>query len=977
MSQSMKNIILAVSIGIIIFLLLAIGYNLKIIPISINVSNNITTVQKQVDQLGIDFLGQIQIEKSKIKQLSENSFIVDSFANKVITDKVYSSIYEFTSTNKNCFEVTFVGNDRNIFFVYPPYASKRKGLSIASEYFNSFLTKDYLILPFVSANELKASDEMVLSYPVQKDGKTLGLMLLHYSGTSLISQMFSKVNLPVKNFVFVRQLNMVVYNVPAELSADNKLFSDLLFTVEQSNRAVGPVKIGKDKYYLFSTMVGDNGKHVLIFPANKIGTPLIVQIVVSFYLITIIILIAYVILSFFVNPKEETSHEKVSTYYKKPEYEEIKDQEEEEEFLSSVSSEEKKKDFFFEEVKPEKEIDEAFKSLVDEVSTKKSPLEVSLDEEYVFTPPAGLENEKLKVSEIPVEETKVEESTIEEAEFEMPTLENEKLPSIDEEVTLGGKEAEIESEVENAEKFSKSSLPSLEELEEISKDNENYEKIEDEFQLPEEVLNIEDEMKQLKEFEGDLDVEQNLTESQPEEIQISADLKEKKEKTPEAFEEELPPLEDLSEFSEEEKLPSLEELVEEDQKNVEVKEENVFDETAGFEQLPEIEEQEFEKEPAEGIELESEEKKEEFEIPPLEDLENLGNIEDTEMIIPETTGEAAEEKLEIGNIEEEAEIMPTEIVIEQKAEEEIPIEGIENKPVSEGTVDLDEFSSENIPSQEKESEGDFFNDKISDDISLSTEELEKVAASVSETDIENNFETPENISSDIFEEEKTEGADKSSGSITEDLDIPEFSDEDIGNLEGLDKENFTFSEPEEEQKKDIFDDLSNVNKEEALPDLPEDLETDIGLLEPSSDDELYSATQKIESKTTFDDICSSFSSKHNLDNIAFYRAEGDLFVCNGSSDERFHNISFSRDEPLIEKLINLRKDIFIPEGLNKFQPLLSKNRELFENSSSMYMKGIFDEGELLGIIFIFSNIGNEKDKEEYYHIASKVAEMVQ
>ena len=127
MSQSMKNIILAVSIGIIIFLLLAIGYNLKIIPISINVSNNIATVQKQVDQLGIDFLGQIQIEKSKIKQLSENSFIVDSFANKVITDKVYSSIYEFTSTNKNCFEVTFVGNDRNIFFVYPPYASKEKG----------------------------------------------------------------------------------------------------------------------------------------------------------------------------------------------------------------------------------------------------------------------------------------------------------------------------------------------------------------------------------------------------------------------------------------------------------------------------------------------------------------------------------------------------------------------------------------------------------------------------------------------------------------------------------------------------------------------------------------------------------------------------------------------------------------------------------------------------------------------------------
>lgn len=977
MSQSMKNIILSVSIGIIIFLILAIGYNLKIIPISINVSNNITTVQKQVDQLGIDFLGQIQIEKSKIKQLSENSFIVDSFASKVITDKVYSSIYEFTSTNRSCFEVTFVGNDRNIFFVYPPYASKRKGLSIASEYFNSFLTKDYLILPFVSANDLKASDELVLSYPVLKDGKTLGLMLLHYSGTSLISQMFSKVDLPVKNFVFVRQLNMIVYNVPAELSTDNKLFSDLLVTAEQSNRAVGPVKIGKDKYYLFSTMVGDNGKHVLIFPASKIGTPLIVQIVVSFYLITIIILIAYVILSFFINPKEETSPEKVSNYYKRPEYEEIKDQEEEEEFLSSVSSEEKKKDFFFEEVKPEKEIDEAFKSLVDEVSTKKSPLEVSLDEEYVFTPPAGMENEELKVSENPEEETKVEESTIEEAELEMPSLEDEKLPSLDEEATLGVKESEIESELKQAEELSQSGLPSLEELEGYTQDIENYEKVEDEFQLPEEVLNIEDEMKQLKEFESDLNITQNFSEAQPLEVETSAGLKQSSEETIETSEEKLPPLEDFSEFSEEEKLPSLEELVEEDQKGSEVKEENVLDEAAGFEQLPEMEEQEFEKEPSEGIETESEEKKEEFEVPPLEDLENLGNIEDTDMIIPETTSEPSEEKLDIGNIEEEAEIMPTEIIIEQKTEEEIPIEGIENKPVSEGTVDLDEFSSENIPSQEEESEGDFFNDKISDDISLSTEELEKVAASVSGSDIEDNFETPENISSNIFEEENPEGADKSSDSITEDLDIPEFSDEDIGNLEGFDKGTPVFTESEEEQKKDAFDNLSNENEEETLPDLPDDLETDIGLLEPSSDDELYSATQKLESKTTFDDICSSFSSKHNLDNIAFYRAEGDLFVCNGASDERFHNISFSRDEPLIEKLISLRKDIFIPEGLNSFQPLLNKNRELFENSSSMYMKGIFDEGELLGIIFIFSNIGNEKDKEEYYHIASKVAEMVQ
>ncbi|MEJ5273569.1 MAG: hypothetical protein WH035_05520, partial [Spirochaetota bacterium] len=139
-------------------------------------------------------------------------------------------------------------------------------------------------------------------------------------------------------------------------------------------------------------------------------------------------------------------------------------------------------------------------------------------------------------------------------------------------------------------------------------------------------------------------------------------------------------------------------------------------------------------------------------------------------------------------------------------------------------------------------------------------------------------------------------------------------------------------------------------------------------------------TDEVSSTTTvelpYDDLCSSFVSKYNVDAIAFFKSEMDVFTCGGASDKRFAKIQFEADEPIIEKLSSLRKDIFIPEGIDKFQPLLQKDEELFSEFNAMYIHGIFDEGQLLGAIFIFTSTENQKDKEEYFHIASKLSELI-
>ncbi|MFN3411873.1 MAG: hypothetical protein ACK4YF_06930, partial [Exilispira sp.] len=525
MNQSAKNILISFCVGIIIFLILAIGYNLKIIPISINISNTIQSLQKQVDQLGIEFLGQIQIERSKMKDLAENSFIVDSFANQIITDKVYSEVYEYTIRNKNCYGITFVNNEKTIFFVYPPYASKRKGMVLASEYFNYFLTKEYSILPFQTSKELQSSDEIVLGYPVQKDGKILGLALFHYSGTSLLSEPVKRSSLSIKGFAFIKAYNMIVFNINKDILDQKDRLSDILMTIEEENRTIGPIKIKNLKYYFFSNQIGKSGKQVVVIPADKVGTPVVVQVVIAFYLITIIILITYVLLAFFFTKKEEEIDLKGRKFYQKePELEQIKNIEEEEEFLSAVSSEEKKKDFFFEEVKSEKPIDTAFKSLVEEVSQKKSSLEVSLDEEYIFNPPETITTEELP--KIPIEkkeetfelpdisgEEVVEEKDFEKKETGLPTL--EELEESKEEYKdfefVQSDELEIKDEKIN---LSEEELTINEKI----KDKEN-----ETFELPEEIINISQEMKTLDQMEIP-EIEQQQVEENIELPEISGEL---------------------------------------------------------------------------------------------------------------------------------------------------------------------------------------------------------------------------------------------------------------------------------------------------------------------------------------------------------------------------------------------------------------------------------------------------------------------
>ncbi len=992
MSQSAKNILISIFLGLILFLILAIGYNLKIIPISINVSNTIQSIQKQVDQIGIEFLGQLQIERAKMKDLTENSFIVDSFENQIITDKVYSEVYEYTIRNKNCYGITFVNNEKTIFFVYPPYASKRKGMVIASDYFNNFLTKEYSILPFQTSKEIQETDEVVLGYPVQKNGKVLGLALFHYSGTSLLAEPIKKSPLSIKKFVFVRQYNMIIYNVEKELLEQKTRFSDVLTSIEESNKTLGPVKIGETKYYFFSSQVGKSGKHVVVLPYNKVGTPLIVQVVISFYLLTIIILIIYVLLAFFFSPKEEQIDVQGNKYYKKPEqYEELKNEQEEEEFLSAVSSDEKKKDFFFEEVNTEKTLDKSFKSLVEDVTQKKSPLEVTLEEEYLFNPPEVPVTESTELPEFSTEKTQ-EELSLSETGFE------ENIEQIQE-----GKEFELKG----------SELPSLEELEaskEEYKQEESFEKPTEnqEFELPEEVVSIKEEIKELEsmelpeigeekleeQIEQPVQVEEEVEENQSNQIpQVAEKVEEKLEEVesihetmPEINPEEisLPDLEDqtiLEESKEnedlnfnklkssEEELPTLEELVAEENNeipSVEISEEippledfsslteekpkttaeTFAEEESSFTELPKIEELEaneefnIEKPYEESISAEitgketveeleeieqAEQKTEEFEIPPIEELEEKLPDEQIEKNLQEMPSSLDEfSDIEpIGSLSEELEI-------EDKQQGE-QIQEIQNEEKMEEKSE--EISNEMVEDL-KEEESEFFGDISSDEIALSTEELENVTKEVEKQELEETYQQTG------LENETIAGKENDmENAAIEDI-VPE-----------------SLNTNEESQDLNV-ENLEDLNFPEISEDEFKDLNTEVA----------------IEKKLPFDDICSSFALKYNIDAIAFYKAEPDFFTCSGTSDSNFYEIQFDKDEPIIEKLATLRKDIYIPEGINRFEPLLQKNSELFSEMNSMYVHGIFDEGQLLGVIFIFSRQGNEKEKEEYYHISSKLAE---
>lgn len=830
MSQSAKNILISVAVGLILFLILAIGYNLKLIPISINVSNTINSIQKQVDQIGIEFLGQIQIERAKMKDLVENSFIVDTFDNQVITDKVYSEVYEYTIRNKNCYGITFVNNDKTIFFVYPPYASKRKGMVLATEYFNHFLTKEYLILPFQTTKEAQSTDEIVLGYPVQKNGKMLGLALFHYSGTSLLTEPIKKSTLSIKGLAFVKAYNMIIFNIPKEILDEKDRLSDILATIENDSKTIGPAKVGNNKYYFFINQIGNAGKQVVIVPNEKVGTPLIVQIVISFYLITIIILITYVLLAFFFTPKEEEIELKGQQYYKKPEeYQEIKNMEEEEEFLSAVSSEEKKKDFFFEEVKAEKPIDTALKSLVEEVSQKKSPLEVSLEEEYVFAPHEDLASEELPEVDTTQKEEKVEipEFPIEKGE------ENIELPNIEEE-----EEVIIEKDFEKKE----GELPTLEELEESKEEYKGLEIKEESLELPEEVLTVSEEMKTLE--------EESPSEAREEAEEEALELPKIDE---EAFEEES------KQGSEEFEIPPLEEF-------------------SG------LEEEKIETQPT------SEVINEEFEFTELPNIE-----EEPKQILQEP--ENLEENLEIPTIEELDQELPSEeIPTTEEGIEGLPEGIIEEQPI--GSIAEELQTEEEVGEKISEEESEFFSDISSDDISLSAEELENVTK-----EVDNTIDT-ENV-----------------GESIEDLELPQIGEEEFNDFESK-------------------------------------------------------TSAPVETNLPYDDLCKSFVSKYNVDAIAFFKSEMDIFTCGGASDSRFANIQFEVDEPIIEKLSSLRKDIFIPEGINKFQPLLQKDQDLFSGFNAMYIHGIFDEGQLLGAIFIFTNLANQKDKEEYYHIATKLAELI-
>jgi len=194
--------------------------------------------------------------------------------------------------------------------------------------------------------------------------------------------------------------------------------------------------------------------------------------------------------------------------------------------------------------------------------------------------------------------------------------------------------------------------------------------------------------------------------------------------------------------------------------------------------------------------------------------------------------------------------------------------------------------------------------------------------------------------------------------------LPESLEEEI-ELPSL--EEASLEEPKFEEKIPKTTSLTNEEEEASID------ETQIAL----SDDELSNIFEDSETLqiSPYDQISREYATNFKVDNIFIFKNENNIFNIIGSSKDNI-NISFSYDEPIIQKLTELKKDIYIPQGIYKFQPLLEKNEEFISQIEGIYLKPKFEGPKLEYIIAFFLNRGKSYDKDMLLNISNKIAALI-
>jgi len=411
------------------------------------------------------------------------------------------------------------------------------------------------------------------------------------------------------------------------------------------------------------------------------------------------------------------------------------------------------------------------------------------------------------------------------------------------------------------------------------------------------------------------------------------------------FEEEieLPSLEDVSL---EEKAPEITEF-EESEEKVETEEEfelPSLDEETLKDLSKEGETESFEEKSPESLE-------EEIELPSLEEA----SLEEPkfEEKIPKTTSltneEEKEEEIELPSLED--------VSLEEKAPEITEFEESEEKVETEEEFELPSLDEETLKDLSKEGEIESFEEK-STEISEEEIELPSLEETKEETTLEEKLPeiSEEEIELPSLEEAKEETTfeEKLPESLEEEIELPSL-------------EEASLEEPKFEEKIPKTTSLTNEEEEASID------ETQIAL----SDDELSNIFEDSETLqiSPYDQISREYATNFKVDNIFIFKNENNIFNIIGSSKDNI-NISFSYDEPIIQKLTELKKDIYIPQGIYKFQPLLEKNEEFISQIEGIYLKPKFEGPKLEYIIAFFLNRGKSYDKDMLLNISNKIAALI-
>ncbi|MCX8059029.1 MAG: hypothetical protein N3A58_06405 [Spirochaetes bacterium] len=291
-------------------------------------------------------------------------------------------------------------------------------------------------------------------------------------------------------------------------------------------------------------------------------------------------------------------------------------------------------------------------------------------------------------------------------------------------------------------------------------------------------------------------------------------------------------------------------------------------------------------------------------------------------------------------------------ILEEKTSEEIELPSLEEEPkISEEEIEL--------PSLEEQT---LIEEKIPESLEAEEElELPKL--------------DEETLSS--FDQQPTEEIELKEEKSSE-FELPELSEEIVSTEEEKTSEEIELPSLEEEPKISEEEIELPSLEEQTLTEekIPESLETedkDIAL----SDKEISDIFQDAETKqiSPFDQISKEYAINFKIDNIIILKNENNKFVTVGSSNENF-SLTFDNDEPLIEKLLELKKDIYIPQGIYKFKPLLDKDEDFFSNIDGIYLKPKFEGIKLNNIICFFLKKGKTYDKEILLNIANKISALI-